>query len=261
MSESLLRNAFDVDGVKHIDTRFEGDTFFFDVEAIVQDVECPECGGRIVTFKGKKTRALRLPPFASKRAWLNVTMQRVRCEHCGKHWWPHLPFMMGKRRITRSFARFAMMLMSHCTIQSTAALTGAGWDMIKDLHKLELAELYSEIPLDEVEVVSIDEISIKKRHVYMTVVTDAETGRILHAVEGRKKEDVTPFLTELAVKAPKLRAIAMDMSSAYFGAAREALPDVDIVFDRFHITALMNRAIDELRRDVQGEMDGLEKKR
>jgi transposase len=32
---------------------------------------------------------------------------------------------------------------------------------------------------------------------------------------------------------------------------------VDIVFDRFHIMALMNQAIDELRRDYQRELDVL----
>ena len=40
----------------------------------------------------------------------------------------------------------------------------------------------------------------------------------------------------------------MDMSSSYIPAAKEYLPGVDIVFDRFHVTALMNRALDDVRR-------------
>jgi transposase len=47
------------------------------------------------------------------------------------------------------------------------------------------------------------------------------------------------------------------MSSAYFSAVRESLPHVDIVFDHFHIMAIMNQAIDELRRDYQRELDVL----
>ena len=38
------------------------------------------------------------------------------------------------------------------------------------------------------------------------------------------------------------------MSSSYISAAKEYLPGVDIVFDRFHVTALMNRALDDVRR-------------
>lgn len=40
----------------------------------------------------------------------------------------------------------------------------------------------------------------------------------------------------------------MDMSQSYIPAAKEHLPGVDIVFDRFHVMALMNRALDEVRR-------------
>jgi transposase len=49
----------------------------------------------------------------------------------------------------------------------------------------------------------------------------------------------------------------MDMSSAYYHAVRESLPQVDIVFDRFHITALINQGIDSLRREQQRELDQL----
>ena len=94
----------------------------------------------------------------------------------------------------------------------------------------------------------------------MTVVTDLTTGRILHAVEGKGKEDIRPFLEKLAKKAKKLEAVAMDMSSSFFWAVNETLPQVKIVFDRYHVVALMNRGIDELRRDLQHELEGLDKK-
>ena len=38
----------------------------------------------------------------------------------------------------------------------------------------------------------------------MTVVADLPTGRILHAIEGKGKEDIHPFLEKLAKKAKKL---------------------------------------------------------
>jgi len=89
------------------------------------------------------------------------------------------------------------------------------------------------------------------------VVTDLETGRVLHAVEGKGKEDIRPFLETSARKARKLKAVAMDMSSAFFWAVRETLPGVKVVFDRFHVISLMNQAIDELRREHQAELDAL----
>jgi transposase len=94
----------------------------------------------------------------------------------------------------------------------------------------------------------------------MTVFVDIDSGRIVHAVEGRSQEDVELFLRELSRKARKLKAVAMDMSGSYFSAVRSCLPQVDIVFDRYHVSALMNRAIDEIRRGQQRELDELGQK-
>ena len=119
--------------------------------------------------------------------------------------------------------------------------------------------LYRKIPLREVRYIGIDEFSLKKGHEYMTIFTDLETGRILHAVEGRSKDDIRPFIEKLSKKAKKLKAIAMDMSRSYCFAVREWLRHVDIVFDRYHIMALMNNAIDEIRRGRQNELDKIGK--
>ena len=48
----------------------------------------------------------------------------------------------------------------------------------------------------------------------------------------------------------------MDMSASYIPAAREYLPEIDIVFDRFHVMALMNRAIDNVRREQYRKLKG-----
>ncbi len=52
----------------------------------------------------------------------------------------------------------------------------------------------------------------------------------------------------------------MDMSNSYYWAVRGTLPHVDIVFDRYHVTALMNKAIDEFRRDYFNSLQEADKK-
>ena len=107
------------------------------------------------------------------------------------------------------------------------------------------------------KVIGIDEFSFMEGYHYMTVVTDLRIGRVLHAVEGKGKEDIQPFLKSSARSGKKLEAVAMDMSSTYFRAVRETLPRVKVVFDRFHVVSLMNQDIDELRREHQGELDSV----
>ena len=114
----------------------------------------------------------------------------------------------------RSFALTVLDMLRFSTTRSVAEYLGVGWDMVKNIHKERLQFLYRKIPLHEVGTIGIDEFSFKEGHHYMTVVTDLKTGRVLHAVEGRGKEDIRPFLEILARKAKKLQAVAMDMSSA-----------------------------------------------
>ena len=70
------------------------------------------------------------------------------------------------------------------------------------------------------------------------------TSLLYHAVEGKKGQDIEPFLKVIKRRARKLQAIAMDMSTGFISAVEEHLPFVPIVFDHYHISAssvLINR--------------------
>lgn len=108
--------------------------------------------------------------------------------------------MPGTKRMTRSFIRMAGELLAFGTIKDVANFLGVGWDTIKRIHKEHLRNTYRKIPIEDVEYLSIDEFSIKKGHQYMTIVTDVQSGAILHAVEGRKKESVRRFFEKLKKK-------------------------------------------------------------
>jgi len=40
----------------------------------------------------------------------------------------------------------------------------------------------------------------------------------------------------------------MDLSKSYTAAVKKTLPEIDIVFDRFHVVALANKALDDVRK-------------
>jgi transposase len=109
--------------------------------------------------------------------------------------------MPGRKRMSHSFISYALELLKFGTIKDVADHLGVGWDLIKEIHLQELEVKYQEIPLSDVEYLSIDEFSIRKGHKYMTVISNIKTGRIIYAVEGRKQEDIEFFLQELKKKA------------------------------------------------------------
>lgn len=168
--------------------------------------------------------------------------------------------MLGNKRYVRSFALTVLDLLSFGTIHAVGRYLHVGWDLVKEIHKSKLRKLYRRIPLHKVRYLGIDEFSLRKGHDYMTIFIDLKRGRILHAVEGKSKQDIHPFLEQLARRAKNLQAVAMDMSNSYYWAVKETLPKTEIVFDHYHIAALMNHAIDDLRREQQRELEDSDKK-
>lgn len=200
MSTSLLHHAFGVSGVEYLSTDYADAQVVFRAEMTTQCLQCPKCAGVHFKFRGKRTRRFHMIPFGRKRCFLDLILHRVECRNCEHLYWPVLPFMPNERRMTRSFIRFAKELLAFGTIKDVASFLGVGWDTIKRIHKEFLENKYKTIPLENVEYISIDEFSIRKGHDYMTIVTDIQTGAIIHAVEGRKIEDIKPFFEKLKKK-------------------------------------------------------------
>ncbi len=260
MSQSILYHAFGIKGVTYRSIEYLGNSIIFNVETTNHHVQCCDCGHRDCIFKGQKVKILRMPPIGRKQALLRVTMHRLQCKSCDNIWWPQLPFVNGKKRYTRSFTQTVLDLLRFGTIKAVADFLHVSWNLVKDIHKRKLVSTYRHISLADVKYLGMDEFSLRKNHRYMTIFVDLQTGRILHAVEGTSKEVISPFLKRVKKKARRLKAIAMDMSVSYISAVSEILPETPVVFDRYHVMALMNKQIDNLRRELQRSLNDEGKK-
>lgn len=252
MSTSLLYHTSQLNGVNYKSTRYENGAVIWVVELKREITRCPLCTSYLHIFKEAKTRRVRTVPIGTKPCFIEIKTHRLECKKCFHRWWPKFPFIAGLRRVTKVFARYLVSMMKLGTIKAVAKFTGVSWDTVKDIHKEHLQKKYKSVEYAKLQYLGIDEFSIKKGRGYMTVVIDLETGQIIHAVEGRDKRSILPFLRKLAKKAVNLVAMAMDMSGSYESAVREVLPKIDVVFDHFHVMALLSKAIDEIRREQQG---------
>jgi transposase len=214
-------------------------------------ISCPCCKGKDRSEKGSKVRNLRMAPMGTKPAFLSVELHRLKCGGCGHVWWPTMPFVKPKKRVTISFELYVVELMRFATLEHVAKFTGVSWSLVKNIHKAFLQREYKAPDFKSLRYIGVDEFSVRKGHEYMTIFINLETGAIIHAVEGKSIDSVSPFMERLKEEAPSLQAIAMDMNAPYAAATKQFLPEVDIVYDRFHVMALLNLAIDEIRRSQQ----------
>jgi len=96
---------------------------------------------------------------------------------------------------------------------------------------------------------SVDEISYRRHHRYLTTVADHATGAIVWCQPGRNSATLTEFFDELGARKRSIRAVSIDMSGEYQRALRQAVPHAEICFDPFHVVRLAGRATDQVRRD------------
>jgi transposase len=209
---------------------------------------CSSCKSSNVQVRDTKERTFRLLNLGQKRAYLKIDTHKLHCQKCGTKAWIQLPFTLGKLPMSKSFIRYIVQLLSMTTLLCVALFLGLQWRTVKSIDKANLAKRSKQFSFKKLRYISIDEIAIKRGHKYMTIFTDISTGQIIHAVEGRNEEALKQFLKLLSKKAKRLIGIGIDMSAAYSSSVRKYLPHVSIIFDRFHVTKLLNDTIDKIRR-------------
>ena len=68
----------------------------------------------------------------------------------------------------------------------------------------------------ELKLLAIDDIAVKKGHVYNSVVYNLEEGNVVAIINGRKKTDIIDYFNTLSIQErEKIQAVSMDMSRSY----------------------------------------------
>lgn len=233
--------------------RYEGGTTIFEIRTREDKFYCPKCGSRHVIKSGSTVRRFRSVPIGSRPVILEMTVQRLECKDCGAVQQEHVHFARGKQRYTYKFKRFALDLCKIGTILDVSKLLRVSWDTVKDILKSELSRRYGRPDLKNLRYIGIDEFSVARGQVYMTIVVDLETGRIVHVGEGKGADSLDGLWPKLRRAGCSIEAVSTDLSEAFISAVREHLPDAVQVYDHFHVVKLMNDKLDKVRRDTYNQ--------
>jgi len=184
-------------------------------------------------------------------------MRRIKCKTCGVRN-EKLIFLSDNTKYT---LRFAMQIGGLCramTISDVARRMHLDWHAVKALDKIYMREQLHREGSPAPSVIGIDEVSIKKRHVYRIVVSDLEKKRaIWFGGEGRGEKDMDMFYAFLGKEnAEKMRLAVMDMWKPFRHSTRSHAPQAAILFDKFHILRHLGEALDKIRKAEYGRMTG-----
>ena len=212
---------------------------------------CPECLAECRCHDHGEERRWRHLDSCQFKTFLVARPPRVKCpEHGVKT--VLLPWAERGCRFTSLFERFALdVLLATQTVAGAMSLLQTSWD--ETWHFLERA-VERGLGRKEAKLlprIGIDEKAFAKGHDYITLLYDLDHSTVEAIADGRDTNSAIACFSRLSrEQIASVEAIAMDMSSAYVKAAKQALPlaELKIVHDRFHVMQLVTKAVDQIRR-------------
>ena len=232
------------------------------VERTATVVGCAGCGTR-ARSKGRPVVEVRDMAFGGRPVRLVWRKRRWRCPDpdCEVATWTEAAEAIRPRaglterarvdiceRVGRDAASVALLAREYGVAWSTAmaAVVAVGTPLVEDPARLAGVR---QLGLDETSFLAA---CPSHPTTYVTGMVDLERRRLLDVVEGNRGADVARWLAERDGEwVAAVGVVAVDPHEGYRAGISPALDHATLVADPFHICALANRALDDVRRRVQ----------
>jgi len=167
----------------------------------------------------------------------------------------HPPWEGLCKHFTQAFEAMALLLLGQMPVAAVARQLDEHDTRLWRMLHAHVAAAYPQADFSGVTCVGCDEMSVRKGHRYVSVFCDLVGKRVLFACEGRDSSTWEKFVHALGEHNGHPRAIkevSIDMSPAYIKGVLENIgKQALVVFDKFHVIAKVNMAVDEARRMEQ----------
>ena len=264
-AESLARRLLSFARLSAGKVRFESDDLGGEVLVIEVAVRgrsrCSRCWRECPGYDRLPTRRWRHLDFGGWEVHLEASLARVECSLCGVVV-EQVSWAEPESRFTLPFEELVGWLAQRCDKTAISTMLRIAWRSVGTILQRVVARHRVPIDWTKVAAIAVDELSFRKGHHYLTLVSDLETGRILWSREGRSAATLEAFFAEIGAEAcARIRHAAIDMLDSYAQAIRRSLPNATLVYDRFHVQRLASQAVDEVRRGEWQRLRGTDEAR
>ena len=212
-------------------------------------LECPVCGAACPGYDHRERRWRHLDTCQYKTI-LVARVPRVQCSEHGVVQ-VRVPWSEPGSGFTAMFEALVIDWLKEASTDAVARMMGLGWKAVDGIMQRAVDRGLERREDRPPKRLCVDETSFRKRHNYVTIVSDPDEGRVLHVGMGREKKDLQEYYDTLAEEERiGLESVAMDMWPAYIGATRDSIPDAKLktCFDRYHVASHLGDAVDKVRR-------------
>jgi transposase len=194
--------------------------------------------------------------------YLDLEVRRVHCRQCGAVKRERLEFLAENALYTKRFAWYVGRRCRASSIKDIAEELNLHWRTVKELDKQYMREQLRRASQPRPKVLGIDEVSVRKRHVYRIVVSDLEKRRpIWFGGEDRSESSMEQFYQFLGEnKAHRIRLAVMDMWKPFRNATAKHAPQAAVLFDKFHVLRHLSEALDQVRKQEYRRLSGKQRR-
>lgn len=209
---------------------------------------CSRCQKPAPGYDRLQVRQFQFVPLWGIATFFRYAPRRVQCPACGVCV-EHLPWALGKRPLTNSFAWFLAAWAKHLSWQEVSRTFKTSWESV--FRSVEMAVDWGRARMDlsGISALGIDEIHWRKGK-FLTLVYQINEGmkRLLFVAENREETSLRKFFLWFGrERSASIRFICSDMWRPYLNVIAERAEGALNILDRYHIASKMNQALDDVR--------------
>jgi transposase len=221
--------------------------------------KCSRCLQPAPGYDQLEPRRWLFPPLWGLKAFFVYTARRVECAVHGVVV-EHLPWSEGKRPVTLAMMCFLSRWARRLSWRETARAFQTSWECVYRSVEWFVQWGLAHRQLEGVQSLGVDEIhwgKSKRADNFLTVIyqIDRHCRRLLWVGKRRTQATLRRGLAALGPEVVQgLRFVCSDMWRPYLGVIAAKVGQALHVLDRFHITAHLNQALDQVRRAETGRL-------
>jgi transposase len=258
---TAFKHLMRLPGVTVADVEFGTSTVVATVRPRSCRMHCPDC--EFTTWSRYDTRPVssvwRHLDLGIWRLEVHAELRRLSCPTHGVRT-EAVAFARSGSRFTRDVEDLVGWLATTVDKTALCRLVRIDWDTVGRIIERVMADGIDPKRLEGLFSIGVDEVSWRKGHSYITLVSDHRRGKFVWGHEGKDSATLDCFFDELGKeRSAAIEAVSMDMSPAFLKSvtAKDHATKAVICYDPFHVVKLATEALDTVRRQVWRELRAL----
>ena len=239
---------------------FEADRVAVEVVLRARQLCCPDCGYRSAARYDTRQQlsSWRHLDLGVWRLDVRARLRRLVCPTHGVRV-EAVPFARTGSRFSSDFEDLIAWMATGMDKTAICRLARVDWDSVGRIITRVMDDVIDVDRLDGLFRIGIDDVSWRRHHHYLTLVSDHDTSRIVWGAPGRDTATADSFFEALGKqRSEAIEAVSADMAAAYTNSVGKHATKAVICYDPFHVVQLATKALDKIRRSTWNEMRQLD---